>query len=100
MHPQTRIALLSVALALGACNVYSPETRQGNFIDQTKFEQVKPGMTREQVRFLIGPPMVDDPFHRSQWDYYFRVEQGTGFITRHWIVKFDGDVVASIAELD
>ena len=104
MQPQTRIAVLAVALAfaLGACAVYSPEIRQGNFLDNGKFAQVKPGMTREQVRFLLGPPMIADPFHRAQWDYYFSLENQyvkAGLVRRHFVVRFDGDLVASVEEV-
>jgi outer membrane protein assembly factor BamE len=104
MQPQTRNAFLTavLALALGACSVYSPEIRQGNYIDNDKFAQVKPGMTREQVRFLLGPPMIADAFHRAQWDYYFSLENQyvkSGLVRRHFVVRFDGDYVASVEEL-
>jgi outer membrane protein assembly factor BamE len=103
MHAQTAKLLFvgSIAFALGACSVYRPEVRQGNYIEPLKFAQVKPGMTREQVRFLLGPPMIADGFHRSQWDYYFTLEAQSikqGQVKRHFIVRFDGDVVASIEE--
>jgi outer membrane protein assembly factor BamE len=99
MHPQTRIALLLVTLSLGACYVYTPETRQGNFIDQTKFDQVKAGMTREQVRFLLGPPMADDPFHRDAWNYFLSIDGKAG-VRRHFLVKFENELVSSVTELD
>lgn len=101
MHAQTRIVLILAAFALSACSVYRPEVRQGNYVDVKKFEQVKPGMTREQVRFLLGPPMVADAFHHAQWDYYFTFETQfikAGLVRRHYVVLFDGDYVASIAE--
>ncbi len=106
MQPQTRIAVLATVLmlALGACSVYSPEVRQGNFIEETKFAQVKPGMTRAQVRFLLGPPMIADAFHQRQWDYFFSVklpaEIGGDELRRHYVVRFDGDFVTSVDELD
>lgn len=103
MQPQTRNAsiLFALALVLGACSVYRPDVRQGNFLEPDKFAQLKPGMTREQVRFLVGPPMIADAFHNEQWDYFFTIETQfikAGTIHRHYIVRFDGDYVTSIEE--
>ena len=105
MHAQTRIAVLATVLmlALGACSVYSPEVRQGNFVEDAKLAQVKPGMTRAQVRFLLGPPMIADAFHQNQWDYYFQVvlpaHLGGTELRSHFVVRFDGDFVASVEEI-
>ena len=102
MQPQTRTILFLAALALGGCAVYRAEIRQGNYLEPDKFAQVKPGMTREQVRFLVGPPMIADGFHRAQWDYYFTLETHyikPGTVRRHWVVRFDGDYVASVEEM-
>jgi len=102
MTLQTRAALLAtLALTLSACNVYRPEVRQGNYIQSNKLEQLTPGMTRAQVRFLMGPPMVADPFHPERWDFLFTVE---GSETnpprpqRHVVILFDGDLVRSVTE--
>ena len=106
MQPQTRNALFAslLALTLSACAVYSPEIRQGNFIEDAKLAQVKAGMTREQVRFLLGPPMIADAFHAAQWDYFFQLENEYllkgGSVRRHYAVHFDGDYVTEIVELD
>ena len=52
---------------------YRMVIQQGNFISQEMVEQLKPGMTREQVRFVLGTPLVTDIFHADRWDYvYFR----------------------------
>lgn len=99
---QTRNALLlAFALTASACSVYRAEVRQGNYIQTNKVEQVKPGMTRAQVRFLMGPPMVADPFHPDRWDYLFTVEDSETRPPRpqrHVVVLFDGDLVRSISE--
>ena len=104
MHAQTRNSLVFAALAfaLGACNVYSPDIRQGNMLEDSKLAQVKPGMTREQVRFLLGPPMIADGFHSSRWDYFYQFEsqQLGGTLRRHYVVLFEGDLVTAIEEKD
>lgn len=98
-------ALISTLALVGAaaCTVYRPEVRQGNFLDQAKIDQVKSGMTREQVAFLLGPPMVVDGFHRDRWDYVWTLSSeltSHTMIKRHVIVYFDGDRVREIKTVD
>ncbi len=89
-------ALLAAAL-LSAC-VYKLDTQQGNLLDVEQVEAVEVGMTRSQVRFLLGTPMVTDPFTQDRWDYmyYFRAGKGGASRRSHVIVHFDGDTVSSI----
>jgi outer membrane protein assembly factor BamE len=90
-------------LGLGACVLFSAcvyriNIQQGNFLDQAAVEQVKPGMTRSQVRYLLGTPMVADPFNKERWDYIYYLKRGR---TRHVdsrrvTVYFDGEKVARL----
>jgi outer membrane protein assembly factor BamE len=70
-----RILPLLLALALAACGVsLSPhriEIQQGNYVTQEMVAQLKPGMTRDQVRFVLGTPLVADIFHAARWEYVF-----------------------------
>jgi len=101
---RTFVFLAATALsAVGGCSIYRPEVRQGNFWDQAKIDQVKPGMTREQVEFLLGPPMVTDPFHRDRWDYVYSLQSeltGHAAVVRRFVVRFDGDRVREAAIVD
>ena len=70
-----RLALPTILLAAGAllasgC-VYKMNIQQGNFLVPESVSQLKEGMTRSQVRFLLGTPMVPDAFDESRWDYYY-----------------------------
>jgi len=89
-------ALLAAAL-LSAC-VYKLDTQQGNLLDAEQVAAVEVGMTRSQVRFLLGTPMVADPFSQDRWDYmyYFRAGKGEDTRRSHVIVYFDGDTVSRI----
>ncbi|MBM3347940.1 MAG: outer membrane protein assembly factor BamE, partial [Betaproteobacteria bacterium] len=66
-----------VLLALSACayvpraTPYRMEIQQGNMVDQEMVSKLTPGMTREQVRFILGTPLVVDPFRVDRWDYVF-----------------------------
>ncbi len=72
---------------------YKINIQQGNFLDQEDIDQIEPGMTRSQVRFLLGTPMVADIFNENRWDYVYYLKVGrTGDIfRRHFIVYFEGD---------
>ena len=70
-----RLALPTILLAAGAllasgC-VYKMNIQQGNYLVPESVSQLKEGMTRSQVRFLLGTPMVPDAFDESRWDYYY-----------------------------
>ena len=92
----TPAALLAAAL-LSAC-VYKLDTQQGNLLDAEQVDAVEVGMTRSQVRFLLGTPMVADPFAQDRWDYMYYFRAGKGGATRrsHVIVHFDGDTVSKV----
>ncbi len=62
-------------LALGAC-VYRINIQQGNYLDPKALEQLQNGMTRSQVRFLLGTPMVADAFDPDRWDYVYYFKRG------------------------
>jgi outer membrane protein assembly factor BamE len=79
MRPTLSLAVIATAFALTACSFFAPyriDIRQGNYIDDAMLEQLKPGMTREQVRFALGSPLVADVFHSDRWDYVYRFKPG------------------------
>lgn len=67
-------ALLAMLLSSGC--VYRMTVQQGNFLDARQVVQVKEGMTRAQVRFLLGTPMLPDAFDRDRWDYLYYLKVG------------------------
>jgi outer membrane protein assembly factor BamE len=80
--PRSVLPLIAMALALGACKSvempkmpgvtpYRMVIQQGNFISDEMVAQLKPGMTKDQVRFVLGTPLVTDIFHADRWDYVF-----------------------------
>ena len=92
------IALLLPFLTLGGGCVYQAALSQGNLLDQEDIDQVEVGMTRNQVRFLLGTPMIDDPFHENRWDYVYFLRIGKEKATfKRWISIFlDGEIVTEI----
>ena len=111
----TASALLG-ALALGGCSSlpfsnepatvkgfvawiapYRPDIIQGNVVTTEQIAQVKPGMTRLQVREVLGTPLLTDPFHAQRWDYVFTMKrQGFDDQQRTFFVLFDNDAVQKV----
>jgi outer membrane protein assembly factor BamE len=101
------LIILSAALALSACkqNVELPslispyriDIQQGNVVTQEMVSKLKAGMTRSQVRFVLGSPLVTDMFHSDRWDYvYLMQKQGKADERRRLTVMFDGDKLVTL----
>ena len=85
----TALAALALAASVSGCasgdrsrsglfEPYRIDVPQGNYVDRGMLEQVKPGMTPDQVRFALGTPLLVDPFRNDRWDYVFRFQHPNG----------------------
>jgi outer membrane protein assembly factor BamE len=90
------IVLGMLATASGC--VYRANISQGNIVEEEDLDQVEVGMTRNQVRFLLGTPMIADPFHQDRWDYVYYVKIGRNDASgKRWVtILFDGEMVEDI----
>jgi outer membrane protein assembly factor BamE len=104
--------LLVAAPLVAACNpltalsVYRMEIQQGNYISQEAVSQLKLGMTKEQVRFVLGTPLIADIFHEDRWDYVYRRQRQNSreveerrvsvFFEGEKLVRLEGDVMPSL----
>ncbi len=97
--PVVTSCIFLILSAAGGC-VYQANLSQGNLLKQEDLDQVEVGMTRGQVRFLLGTPMIDDPFHEERWDYVFFLRVGRDdAIFKRWLsIYFDGDIVSEIID--
>ena len=109
----TRVLPALLALLIGACaggpripglTPYRIDIQQGNFVSQEMVAQLKPGMSKEQVRLVLGTPLLTDIFHADRWDYvYWREKPGakresrklTVFFEDGKVMRLDGDAVAA-----
>lgn len=103
-----RLVLLCFSFALAACSstpesrtwiTYRIDVRQGNLVTQEMASQLKPGLTKDQVRFILGTPMVADVFHADRWDYIYRFRPGRDFSEteqRHLVVFFEKGKLARV----
>jgi outer membrane protein assembly factor BamE len=102
------VALAALTLALAGCESsrswvpaliqpYRPDVQQGNVVTREMVEQLREGMSREQVRFLLGTPMLSSTFHADRWDYVYYLKRGKGNETqsRRLTVQFKDNRLAS-----
>jgi outer membrane protein assembly factor BamE len=101
---------LPAAILLGlfnsACTIHTIDIQQGNVIEMEAVEQLKIGMTAQRVRFLMGSPLLQDPFHKDRWDYVYSMQDGanpdsrtqsrvTVFFKDGKLAKIDKNIAAS-----
>ena len=109
--PQIKRILVITALAslalLGGCGnfgsmdfpgVYKISIPQGNIITQDMVDQLRPGMTKRQVIFVMGTPLVRDPYHQDRWDYVYNFQPGGGERGQERLsVVFEDDQLVSLS---
>jgi outer membrane protein assembly factor BamE len=77
--------------------VYRVDIQQGNVIEQSMIDKLEPGMTRAKVKFIMGTPLLVDPFHSNRWEYIYSIEPGSGVrAQRHVTLFFNGDKLTHI----
>lgn len=100
MHIRRIIVVALACFGVAACSSapriiteYRIDVQQGNVLTQEMVAQLRPGLTRDQVRFVLGTPMLADIFHAQRWDYVYRFQNGrTGAVdTRKLSVFFNQD---------
>lgn len=104
--PRTLIVTLSLfTTACGLITPYRIEIQQGNYVTQEMVVQLKPGLTRDQVRYVLGTPLLNDIFHEERWDYVFVRQRANSrdveyrriavFFEDGKLKRVDGDSVAA-----
>ncbi|HET9389267.1 MAG TPA: outer membrane protein assembly factor BamE [Steroidobacteraceae bacterium] len=95
------LAALLPAVGLEGC-VYRMNIQQGNYLEARTVDQLQVGMTRSQVRYLLGTPMVPDAFDKGRWDYLYYFKRGRLHRPeeRHLIVLFQGDKVEKFDKIN
>lgn len=99
-----RIFLIVLSLLVTACSSSFPSIKpykmpiqQGNLVTSKMMMQLKPGMTKTQVRFVMGTPLINDSFHKDQWDYFYQMEKDGAIIEkRRVILMFEKDLLAKV----
>ena len=91
------ISVFTTAMLLSGCSVYKIDVQQGNTLEAEKVAQLKVGMNKQQVQFLVGTAMLKDPFHPNRWDYVYTFTPGGGEMKRHHLtLYFENDQLVNI----
>ena len=100
-HLTLKVCFLGALLLLGGCNyfqfpgVYRIYVQQGNIVTAEMVDQLEAGMTKRQVRFVLGTPLVEDTFHADRWDYLWTLKDPRGNTQKQlFTVYFDGENLA------
>ncbi len=95
-HALRGALLLGCLLVFTACSiprlqfpgVYKIDIQQGNIITQEMIDQLRPGMTKRQVTFVMGTPLIRDPFDQDRWDYVYNYQPGGGVRGQERVTMF------------
>lgn len=91
------VTLLDGCSSLRFPGVFRIDIGQGNLITKDMVEKLRVGMTPRQVRYVMGSPMIADPFNPNRWDYLYNLETGKGLmIENHLVLYFEGERLARI----
>jgi outer membrane protein assembly factor BamE len=102
-----RIKIVLLSLLLASCTSfyiplltpYKMDIRQGNFVTPAMREKLKIGMTKPQVQFVMGTPLIQDVFHANRWDYVYRYEHARKIVDKQKMtLYFEGDKLARIVD--
>ena len=92
------LTCLSACSAVGFPGVYRIDVEQGNIVTPDMVEQLEPGMSKRQVRFILGTPLVEDPFNKDRWDYAYRKSNGLDILSENRLtVIFENDVLVQVS---
>jgi len=90
-------------------SVYKIDIQQGNVITQEMIDQLRPGLTKRQVQYVMGTPMIEDTFNQSRWDYVYSYQPGgekrqqesiSLFFENDLLTHFEGDFIPSNAHTE
>ncbi|PCI53220.1 MAG: outer membrane assembly protein BamE [Gammaproteobacteria bacterium] len=95
-----RTTIITIALSLSACSswVYRIDIPQGNYLEQKSIDKIQIGMTKEQVKFILGSPVVVDTFDNNTWNYIYRLKSGLSKkldVQKSFTIKFEENKLIS-----
>jgi len=94
-------SIILMAVSVSSCTVYEIDVQQGNVLDKEAVDKLKIGMTKQQVLFVLGSPIIKDAFRSNRWDYVHTFRPGKGEMTQRTItVYFDNNKLTKIDDSD
>ena len=88
-----RVLIITIALFVSSCSswVYRIDIPQGNYLEQKNIDKIQIGMTKEQVKFVLGSPVLVDTFDKDTWNYTYQFTSGRSKqldVKKHFTIKF------------
>tara|TARA_A100000164_G_scaffold75962_1_gene63999 strand:+ start:188 stop:526 length:339 start_codon:yes stop_codon:yes gene_type:complete len=80
--------ILLIFISCTSLSPYKVPILQGNIIDEDDITKLKEGLTKEQIQFIFGTAIIQDPFHSSRWDYYYSIQIGDNLIENKKLTIF------------
>ena len=102
-----RFNIILISVLLASCSSFSVplltpykmDIRQGNYVTVEMRDKLKLGMSRVQVRYVMGTPLISDAFHGNRWDYVYRLEQDYKLVEQQRLtLYFEGDSLSRIED--
>lgn len=95
-----RTSIIAIALSLSACSswIYRIDIPQGNYLEQKSIDKIQVGMTKEQVKFVLGSPVMIDTFDKDTWNYVYRFKSGRSEksnMQKSFTIKFENEKLVS-----
>ncbi|MFB0980750.1 MAG: outer membrane protein assembly factor BamE [Alteromonadaceae bacterium] len=95
-----RIIAITIALSLSACSswVFRIDIPQGNFLEQKDIDKLQIGMNKEQVKFVLGSPVIQDAFNNDTWHYVYSLKSGRSEdlnVQKKFILHFAENLLSS-----
>ncbi len=99
-----RRSIILLAVLASACTStipslkpYKMDIQQGNIVNAKMMSQLRPGMSKSQVKFILGTPLIQDSFHKNRWDYFYEMRKGSGEIERRRVIlDFEDDTLKGV----
>tara|TARA_B100000900_G_C20354205_1_gene623582 strand:+ start:361 stop:771 length:411 start_codon:yes stop_codon:yes gene_type:complete len=89
--------LIGCGSNFGFPGVYRINVEQGNVVTEEMVEQLRPGLNRRQVRYIMGTPLIEDSFHEDRWDYRYMLRNGTELLSETQLTLwFEGDELVRV----
>lgn len=91
------ITCITACSAVGFPGVYRIDVEQGNIVTREMLDQLQPGMSKRQVRFILGTPLVEDSFNRDRWDYTYSKRNGLEILAEETTrILFEDDKLVNV----
>ena len=96
---KTVIIVCLLVTCAGCALIYEQDIQQGNVLNDEMLNKLERGMSKTEVQYYIGTPLIEDPFHANRWDYYYTFREGGDDTAEHRIITLRFDELNRLADI-